>query len=746
SGAGGDIVFSVGVRAVIQCQSALESKQEVSEVSWHLNSTVIARWAKIGKVIHGPRHGIDDKHRLEIKGVSWDDVGMYACGTNNQAPGPAQRLIVQDVPSAAGRAGQGGRDVCGPSTRVGHRAREPRLAHHALRLFVIEVVSAIWCSSPSGCGAPLVLISQVVRRPLVLIVELRRPLGPHLEPVDGGDGGAVCEPALPRRASASEHVLRVPGVCGELAAVGRSLPSLPSALVLTQRESPRGVVRDIGVDNVTQTSVNVSWVAPPADEVHGELVGYRISYQKKNDQILLEKYVHHPMRSVVLRELVGNFTPYVLTVQVDNGGNTYGPPVQVSFNTWEGASVSTVGDLASAGAERTRQIIVCAATTAQAPARPPAHVASATKASMCQTIAQQQGKNLIDHRTAGQLRSCNDERSCGNYSLNNKENLSIIVRGNYRSCTMEKLRAHTTYLVRVVASTSKGQGEVSDVLTAVTDVKGPGAPSNVSANSLSPHSVAVAWRAPTRIYGTIDFYYVQVWRLPDATPTAAAAESSGDAAEDEEDEEAEEDEGKERAAMRVEEPKKLVRTVEVAVVTSDGGPAQKQELVVGELAASSRYEARVAGVARSMYREQQQYRGDYSPAARFTTPEALPLDEDGAGMNVGVVVGVVCTVVLLLVALVIYAFITISGTQRGRSVMSLPVRVFSKTKLRARLTSTDAQVGRAPTVVVVIVIVVCGKLSRDVGGCVAVSPNCVDGDAVIICAIVNAMREVVAEV
>lgn len=66
--------------------------------------------------------------------------------------------------------------------------------------------------------------------------------------------------------------------------------------------APKGIVKDIVVRNTSDTSVNLSWLAPPINEVHGKLVGYRIKYkeQEKSFHTSKEISVQHPLQVLLL--------------------------------------------------------------------------------------------------------------------------------------------------------------------------------------------------------------------------------------------------------------------------------------------------------------------------------------------------------------------------------------------------------------------------------------------------------------
>ncbi len=63
--------------------------------------------------------------------------------------------------------------------------------------------------------------------------------------------------------------------------IGASPPSLPSYHMMTLRETPRGKPLIVRVQNLSASSVSVTWRAPDNDTIHGEFLGYRLNWRPR---------------------------------------------------------------------------------------------------------------------------------------------------------------------------------------------------------------------------------------------------------------------------------------------------------------------------------------------------------------------------------------------------------------------------------------------------------------------------------
>ena len=52
--------------------------------------------------------------------------------------------------------------------------------------------------------------------------------------------------------------------------------------MMTLREAPRGKPLIVRVQNLSASSVSVSWRAPDNDTIHGEFLGYRLNWRPRD--------------------------------------------------------------------------------------------------------------------------------------------------------------------------------------------------------------------------------------------------------------------------------------------------------------------------------------------------------------------------------------------------------------------------------------------------------------------------------
>ncbi|KAG8196608.1 hypothetical protein JTE90_014166 [Oedothorax gibbosus] len=65
-------------------------------------------------------------------------------------------------------------------------------------------------------------------------------------------------------------------------AIGASEPSKESYYMVTLREVPDGKSTITSAVNASSTSIRLKWAPPPANTIHGEFIGYRITYRPRD--------------------------------------------------------------------------------------------------------------------------------------------------------------------------------------------------------------------------------------------------------------------------------------------------------------------------------------------------------------------------------------------------------------------------------------------------------------------------------
>ncbi|XP_038612619.1 phosphatidylinositol phosphatase PTPRQ [Tachyglossus aculeatus] len=98
------------------------------------------------------------------------------------------------------------------------------------------------------------------------------------------------------------------------------------------------------------------------------------------------------------------------------------------------------------------------------------------------------------------------------YLRKNKENEERIINTTSLSQKIGGLKRYTHYLVRVSASTIKGEGAESAPVTILTEEDAPGSPPQTfSVKQLSGVTVKLSWQPPLEPNGVILYYTVYIW-------------------------------------------------------------------------------------------------------------------------------------------------------------------------------------------------------------------------------------------
>ena len=63
--------------------------------------------------------------------------------------------------------------------------------------------------------------------------------------------------------------------------VGKSRPSKQSYPAITLMERPSGKASVLAAHNTSSTSIYLEWSAPAASSVHGQFLGYKISWRPR---------------------------------------------------------------------------------------------------------------------------------------------------------------------------------------------------------------------------------------------------------------------------------------------------------------------------------------------------------------------------------------------------------------------------------------------------------------------------------
>ncbi|RLU16101.1 hypothetical protein DMN91_011859 [Ooceraea biroi] len=120
-------------------------------------------------------------------------------------------------------------------------------------------------------------------------------------------------------------------------ALGRSKPSQASYYMVTLREIPEGKPTITAAHNTSASSIYLAWKPPSRDTIHGEFLGYRIGYRRreKADEEMKNIYIRDPGVDNHSIHNLDTFTQYLVSLQVFNPEG-HGPASTVTVMTDEG--------------------------------------------------------------------------------------------------------------------------------------------------------------------------------------------------------------------------------------------------------------------------------------------------------------------------------------------------------------------------------------------------------------------------
>ncbi|XP_054722094.1 tyrosine-protein phosphatase 99A-like, partial [Uloborus diversus] len=254
-------------------------------------------------------------------------------------------------------------------------------------------------------------------------------------------------------------------------AIGASEPSKESYYMVTLREVPDGKPTITSAFNTSSTSIRLQWAPPPKHTIHGEFLGYRITYRPRDrPEEEREIILRDPtLRQFTIRNL-DIFTQYLISVQVFNPAG-HGPAATVAVMTDEGTPSKplnlTIGKVSDSSV-RLRW---------QEPEFPNGNI---------------QGYRVHFLHTAQNLtemRKAQNPQPVMDYVLQN-------------------LKPFSHYKVWVNAYTWKHEGDPSKILEFHTDVQGPSAPYIVNLTCQTLDSLYVQWERPQIFFNRIDYYFV----------------------------------------------------------------------------------------------------------------------------------------------------------------------------------------------------------------------------------------------
>ncbi|KAF4530588.1 hypothetical protein B566_EDAN006794 [Ephemera danica] len=125
-------------------------------------------------------------------------------------------------------------------------------------------------------------------------------------------------------------------------AMGRSRSSKESYYFYTLREVPDGKPTITTAHNTSATSLRISWRPPHPDTIHGEFLGYRISFRPRDqgEETVKEIYIRDPSADSHTIQNLKTYAQYLVSLQVFNPAGT-GPSTTVLVMTDEGGESIT---------------------------------------------------------------------------------------------------------------------------------------------------------------------------------------------------------------------------------------------------------------------------------------------------------------------------------------------------------------------------------------------------------------------
>ncbi|CAB4063723.1 PTPRG [Lepeophtheirus salmonis] len=235
--------------------------------------------------------------------------------------------------------------------------------------------------------------------------------------------------------------------------VGRSVFSKPSYPTITLLEKPSGKPRVTAAHNTSSTALYLSWQAPEESSIHGQFLGYVISYRPRDVDAdeAQEVPLENPGQTEYSLTGLKVYTQYLVSIRVFNPEGQ-GPETIVVVMTDEGAPSSP---------------------------RNPARANGVI-----------QGYRI--------------------YFLHNNFTSVQTIRDNKSALveTLNRLKPYSNYKIWIKSYTFKNEGKGSEPLYVTTDVDSPGPPVIVNLTCQNGNTMFLKWLRPKVYFRTVDVYHV----------------------------------------------------------------------------------------------------------------------------------------------------------------------------------------------------------------------------------------------
>ncbi|XP_043479627.1 tyrosine-protein phosphatase 99A isoform X2 [Leptopilina heterotoma] len=435
-----DIIVEAGKNVTLDCPGVTEQSL-ISTLEWRANSVLIVEYSSSSTTVSNHRDRVSffpKNFTLLFHPVASTDSGDYQCIVNNRkTPETILRIIVQDVPDAPERP--------------------------MVKSFTSRSVELSWAPSANFHNNPISHYVVYVR------------VG---EPGDWDEQNWIKTPddnttyTIKNLTPYTVYSFRVSAVNAK----GRSKPSRETYYIFTLREVPEGKPTITLAHNTSASSIFIAWKPPNHDTIHGEFLGYRISYRPRSNkgyEDIEEKeiYIRDPTIESHTIHNLETYTQYLVSLEVFNPEGR-GPPTSVTVTTDEGVPSKPL-DLIARG---------ITSFTIDLSWSKPEHANGVITGYRIYYMH----SNFTDVKT---------------HKIADEDPKSI-------DFTLDELLPFTEYNIWVKAFTWKNEGEPSDHIMQKTDIAGPISPVILNLTCQSEDAIYVHWARPATYWNSVDYYYI----------------------------------------------------------------------------------------------------------------------------------------------------------------------------------------------------------------------------------------------
>ncbi|XP_075878029.1 receptor-type tyrosine-protein phosphatase F-like isoform X2 [Nelusetta ayraudi] len=266
----------------------------------------------------------------------------------------------------------------------------------------------------------------------------------------------------------------------------------------TAQSTPSAPPQEVHLVSLTSTSLQVSWVAPPADSRHGAIVQYTLSYQALAGEDTERHQVPH---------IGADATSYVLE----------GLEKWTEYQVWVRAHTD-VGPGPESDPVRIR-------TKEDVPGAPPRRL---EVEAMNSTAIRVTWKPPLQSKQHGQIRGYQVTFSrLENGEPRGQPNILDIALPEAQEAIIGGLQSETTYSVAVAAYTTKGDGARTKAKVITTTGAVPGRPTMMISTTMD-NTALIQWQPPKDMVGELMGYQLQYKRVDEDQYTSLELRKTND--------------------------------------------------------------------------------------------------------------------------------------------------------------------------------------------------------------------------